>query len=244
MMFQTFEHAGLKLSYVVRGRGEPLVLIHGLSGSTRWWRHNLPVLALHYRVYVLDLVGYGSARGQRAVGLERDVALLVAWLEHLDLQGVNLVGHSMGGHIALRVAERQPERVGSLVLVCASGLLAGHPARLVWRLPLAGWRGRRSFLPRVLLDSARAGLPNLWRSGVSVLRDDVQPSLGGVQARTLVVWGERDVLIPSEQGRRLAAGLRAQYVELRAAGHIPMVETPAAFNRVLLTFLNQGHHSK
>lgn len=241
MEFLSFEQHGLKLHYRVTGRGDPIILIHGLSGSTGWWRYNVPVLALQHRVYLLDLVGYGHARRQKALGLSGDVTLISAWLQTLDLQNVTLIGHSMGGHVALRVAEQNPDRVSALVLACASGLLKGNLVRLALRLPHAGLKGRSTFLPRILFDSTRAGLPNLWRSGQGVLADDVQPRLERVKARTLVIWGERDVVIPSVLGRALAAGIPgAKYVEIPRAGHVVMVDAPRQFNRAVLSFLSEG----
>lgn len=242
MEVHTFEHGAMKLHYRSTGRGDPVVLIHGLSGSTGWWRYNVPVLALKYRVYLLDLVGYGHGRRQRALGLEGDVALIGAWMAALNLSRVALMGHSMGGHVALRLAAQNPERVNRLVLVCASGLLRGHPVRLALRLPHAGLKGRASFLPRILFDSTRAGLPNLWRSGLGVLADDTAPRLASVKARTLVIWGERDVVIPPALGRALADGIPgAQYLEIPRAGHVVMVDAPRPFNRAVLAFLSEGN---
>ncbi|RJF71052.1 alpha/beta fold hydrolase [Deinococcus cavernae] len=244
MEVHSFQQGGMKLHYRSTGRGDPIVLIHGLSGSAGWWRYNVPVLALKRRVYLLDLVGYGHGRRQKALGVEGDVQLLSAWMEALNLQGAALIGHSMGGHLALRLAEQQPERVSHLVLACASGLLKGPTWRMALRLPQAGLTGRRSFLPRILFDSGRAGLPNLWRSGVGVLADDVRPRLAQVKARTLVIWGERDVVIPSRLGRALADGIPgAQYLEIPRAGHVVMVDAPRQFNRAVLTFLHEGQES-
>lgn len=240
MEFHSFQKDGLKLHYRSTGRGDPIVLIHGLSGSTGWWRYNIPVLALNHRVHVIDLVGYGHGRRQKALGVQGDVDLISAWLEDLQLQQVTLIGHSMGGHVALRLAEQNPDRVANLVLACASGLLKGHPVRLALRLPQAGLKGRRTFLPRILLDSTRAGLPNLWRSSLGLLADDVQPRLSNVKARTLVIWGEQDVVIPSVIGRALAEGIPgARYVEIPGAGHVVMVDAPLAFNREVLRFLGE-----
>lgn len=241
MEAHSFEQRGMKFHYQVTGRGDPLVLIHGLSGSGRWWRYNVPVLALRHRVYIVDLVGYGRSRRQRALGMNGDVHLLSSWMDAMNLNDVTLIGHSMGGHVALRLAAEQPERVQNLVLVCASGLLKGSMLRLALRLPQAGLRGRRSFLPRILLDSTRAGMPNLYRSGRGVLADDLQPHLAALKARTLVVWGERDVVIPPVLGQALTRAIPgATYLEIPGAGHVVMVDAPREFNRAVLGFLKIG----
>jgi pimeloyl-ACP methyl ester carboxylesterase len=236
-----FRHGLATLRYDATGTGEPVVLIHGLSGSSRWWRHNVPVFARSHRVFVLDLAGYGRARRQRSLGVREDAALIAAWLDNQQLQHVTLIGHSMGGHIALRVAALRPERVKNLVLACASGLLDGHPVRVALKLPRAVVTGRKSFVPRILLDAARAGLPNMWRSTMHLLGDNVLDVLPGLNVRTLVIWGARDALVPARLGRALAAAIPgARYEEIKAAGHVVMVDAPERFNSLVLDFLGEG----
>lgn len=238
---QEFRVPGARLRYRQWGHsGPPVVLIHGLSGSWRWWRRNVGALSRAHRVYVLDLSGYGHtlAWRQRSLGVRADAALIVRWLEAQEMTHVTLIGHSMGGHIALHAAALAPERVDALVLACASGLLREHPVRAALHLPRAAVTGRISFLPVVLADAGRAGLPNLWRSASRLLRDSVQELLPGIRARTLVIWGARDALVPAALGRQLASAIPgAQYVELPRAGHVVMVDEPAPFNRAVLDFL-------
>ena len=239
MKVHTFEHGTMKLHYRSTGRGDPVVLIHGLSGSTGWWRYNVPVLALKYRVYLLDLVGYGHGRRQRALGLEGDVALIGAWMAALNLSRVALMGHSMGGHVALRLAAQHPERVNRLVLVCASGLLKASAYRTALNLPRALVTGRKRFVPRILTDALLAGPLNLWRNASDLLKDSVQDCLPMITSRTLVVWGERDALVPLPLGELLARSIAgAQLAVIPHAGHVVMVDAPDEFNAAVLTFVD------
>ncbi|MFB9992302.1 alpha/beta fold hydrolase [Deinococcus oregonensis] len=238
-----FRHGLATLRYDATGQGEPMVLIHGLSGSSRWWRRNVPVFSQSHRVYVLDLAGYGGARRQRSLGVREDAALIAAWLDNQQLQNVTLIGHSMGGHIALHVAALRPVRINTLVLACASGLLDGHPVRVALQLPRAVITGRKSFVPRILLDAARAGLPNMWRSTVHLLGDNILDVLPSLNVRTLVIWGARDALVPARLGRALAAAIPgARYEQIAGAGHVVMVDAPERFNSLVLDFLREGQH--
>lgn len=220
----------------------PIVLIHGLSGSRRWWRYNLPALERLGTVYVVELVGFGSVRRRQRALNTRDAAALVSeWMDHLNLQGAALIGHSMGGQIALRVAALQPVRVTRLVLAAASGLLRRAWWRVAAKLPHAMRRGKLNFVPTILADGARAGLPNLVRSSRDLLQDDVSGLLPGIVQPTLVIWGEHDVLLPPDLGRTLAAGIaRSRWVLLQGAGHVLMVDAPEAFNREVLAFLQEA----
>lgn len=238
---ETFHHQNKYLRIRRQGRGDPVVLIHGLSGSGHWWRRNIRALAATHEVFVVELVGYGEARKQRAVGMVENAVMLAAWLNRHDLTNVTLIGHSLGGHVATRTAELEPARVSRLVLACSTGLLTGHPVRMALKLPRAGVSGRLSFLPRILFDSARAGLPNLWRSGNSLLLDHVDEVLPQLKTKTLVVWGGRDNLVPVALGRQIASTIPgAAFHEIPRAGHVVMVDAPEEFNALVLEFLESS----
>ena len=120
----------LTVHYEVAGEGPAVVLIHGLSGSGRWWSYNVPALAQRYQVYNVDVVGFGRSRGQRLV-LREAGGWLTEWMQLTGILQTHLVGHSMGGYIAAEVAATAPEMVRRLVLVDALVLpmapgLAGH----------------------------------------------------------------------------------------------------------------------
>ncbi|MDL2343872.1 alpha/beta fold hydrolase, partial [Deinococcus sp. MIMF12] len=90
-------------------------------------------------------------------------------------------------------------------------------------------------------DAARTGPLKLWQSAGDLLRDSVQDLLPSLTARTLVVWGARDALVPPAIGRRLAAAIPgARYAELPRAGHVVMVDAPESFNALVLDFLDHG----
>lgn len=207
-----------------------MVLVHGLSGSSRWWRYNVPAFAPTHTVYTLELLG--------GLGVNEAAALIALWLEAQDLRGVTLIGHSMGGQISMNVAARSP-RVTRLVLACASGLLRGEWWKLARHLPKAGLYGRPRFLPTIVGDSLRTGWPNLHRAVRDLLSDDISVMLPHIWQPTLVIWGSRDVLVPPELGELLAQRLHAPYIVL-PAGHVVMVDQPAAFNRTVLNFLQDS----
>lgn len=227
------------MHYRVLGEGPPVVLVHGLSGSSRWWRRNLRALTRRHQVYALDLSGYGSARRQRALSVRESAALIADWLEAEGLQRITLIGHSMGGHICIRVAAGHPQRIENLVLVCASGLLKASAYRTALNLPRALITGRKRFVPRILTDALLAGPLNLWRSASDLLKDSVQDCLPLITARTLVVWGERDALVPLQLGELLARSIAGARLEIIPhAGHVVMVDAPEAFNAAVLGFVD------
>lgn len=231
----------LTVHYEVTGDGPAVVLIHGLSGSGRWWAYNVPVLAQRYRVYNVDVVGFGRSRGQSLV-LREAGAWLAEWLQVAGITQAHLVGHSMGGYIATEVAATAPEVVRRLVLVDALVLPMGPGLlRHAFDLVRAGRYMSPNFLPVLVGDVLRAGPRTMWRMTREVLSADLTSRLDAVQAETMVIWGEKDTLLDSELGRKLAERLpRARFVCVEGAGHNPMWDRPRRFNKLLLDFLADG----
>ena len=230
---------GHSVRYQAAGAGDPVILVHGLSGSTRWWSRNLAALAAHHRVYLVDLPGFGALRRhEHRFALAEAASWLWAWMEALDLRQAHLVGHSMGGYICLRLAADCPSAVRCLVLVAPAGVpsgrsLIGHLIPLGRTLRYATPR----FLPVLASDALRAGPVTLWRAAQQILAEDVRQYLASITARTLLVWGERDVLVPPSLGRVLRAEIaNSRLLILPGAGHVPMFDRPAEFNAAVLKF--------
>jgi pimeloyl-ACP methyl ester carboxylesterase len=243
------------IAYQAAGDGPPLVLVHGLSGSGRWWRRNVGALAPYWRVYLVDLIGFGASHSRHPFALAEAAGYLTRWLDQLELERASLVGHSMGGLIAAELAADAPERVDRLVLVDPAALpfdthLFAHALSLLRELRTLS----PSFLPVLLADALRAGPRTFWRATTALLLADLRPKLAQIRAPTLVIWGERDSLVPLALARQLAEYLRYEkLVVIEGAGHVPMWDRPQEFNRALIEFLrtdegrrmhNEGRRTK
>ena len=236
-----FNYQGNRLTYSRVGQGPPLVLIHGLSGSRLWWRRNTPTFRREFTVYTLDLVGFGRSRRQRPLPIRESAKLIGAWLDHMGLQVVRIVGHSMGAHTAIHIANAWPERISRLVLVAASAMIREPWWRITTRLPQAGLNGALDFLPTLAYDALRTGPLNLYHATQEILRDDPLEELTVLTMPTLLVWGERDVLVTLEQGQKLQQALTGARLEvIEGAGHNVMYDRAEAFNRLVLPFLREG----
>jgi pimeloyl-ACP methyl ester carboxylesterase len=227
------------IAYEVAGDGPPVVLVHGLSGSSRWWRRNIGALTPYRCVYVVDLIGFGASRARHKFMLAEAAGYLLQWMELLGLEQASLIGHSMGGLIAAEMAADAPERVDRLVLVDPAALpfdmdYRAHALSLIRELRYLS----PSFLPVLLADAVRAGPLTLWRAATGLLLADLRPKLAQIRAPTLAIWGEHDALVPLETAGQLARYLRyEELVVIKDAGHVPMWDCPRAFNRALVEFL-------
>ncbi len=230
---------GTAVRYRVAGEGPPVVLVHGLSGSHRWWRRNIPALAASHRVIAVNLPGFGALMRRARFDLHEAPTLLRAFMAEVGLQRASLVGHSMGGALCARTAARHPAAVERLLLVAPAGLPVAR-GRLRHVAPLL--RTSRHLRPRfgatVAADALRAGPATLWRAGSMLLTQDVRDDLARVTAPALVVWGDRDALVDPAGAEVFAAAIPgARVLMLADTGHVPMVERPGEFNDAALRFL-------
>jgi pimeloyl-ACP methyl ester carboxylesterase len=222
------------------GQGEPIILIHGLSGSSRWWVRNIPILAEHYRLYLIDLPGFGTMRHYRGrLALDEIASGIVMWMEAVGIKQAHLVGHSMGGYICLWIAAHHRERIQCLVLVSPAGIphirsLPGYALPLLVAIRYLKPR----FFSILISDALRAGPLTIVRAAQDLLTKDIRDCLKDITAPTLLIWGEYDSLVPLTLGDILNREIsHAHLLILKKAGHVSMFDQPKQFNAAVLTFL-------
>nr|BAL56048.1 hypothetical conserved protein [uncultured prokaryote] len=257
----------LNIYYQVRGEGRDVVLIHGWASSWRLWQGTMDVLAeAGCRAWALDLPGFGAS-DKPADGwysIENFAALVSAFCQALGLERASIVGHSMGGTIALLLGLEQPHMVERLVAVSpvVSGRL-NFPVRMFasrwlgrwlyglsarsWPLAAAGaqllynrsWSLRpRAHHRRAWEDLSRASPHAALGSLRALAHFDLSPRLQAITAPTLILAGAGDLNVPPSQARLAAARIPgARLVILPGARHLPMNDQPERFYRELRQFL-------
>jgi len=236
-----------RVHWVEAGAGDQtVVLLHGLSGSSRWWQRNIPALAGSRRVVVPDVIGFGRSRAPgRLPSLPALAESFGEWIATLGAGAIDLVGHSMGGQLAIHLAARQPEAIRRLVLVDAAGIPRERTARNLVRFayeaaPPGRW-GDPRFLPVIWRDALVAGPFTVLRGLRHVLQDDVRPLLPRITSPTLLVWGARDGLVPLEHGRAMRQAIPgSRLLVIQRAYHNCMVDRPEEFNDAVVRFLDGG----
>lgn len=260
---------GVRLHYVQAGEGDTVVLIHGFGASTFSYRYTIPELAQHFRVVALDLKGFGYS--ERPAGsdysLTAQAELVRGAMDRLGIERAAVVGHSMGGAIAMRLVLSHPERVSRLVLVDSAsddmmhrGLLPSWVAAPFVPIAVTFTVHRRRFrqfalrsavhdpahiTPEVVEGYMRPSRFRGYARGLAALltgRGVDQPlAIERIEQPTLILWGEHDRWLPPSQGEALAEAIpNAQLVLLRSAGHLPLEEQPVESHGPLLTFLRDA----
>ncbi|MGQ9523760.1 MAG: alpha/beta fold hydrolase [Armatimonadota bacterium] len=254
---------GVRIVYEDAGSGDPVVLIHGFPFSRRMWRLQLPALQERFRVIAPDLRGHGESGvppGPYSMGaMAGDVAAL---LDRLSIQKAVLVGLSMGGYVALAFCRRWPGRVSALVLADTKAepdTPEGKQARdeLVAAVCKVGMEAVvQRMLPRLLSPKTLQDKPEVAEEVKSMMlatqpegaigalqgmrdRPDSTDVLRSIECPVLCVCGEDDVLSPPSTAQAMASIARSGKAEvISSAGHLPNMENPETFNRVLLAFLS------
>lgn len=261
---------GEPIHYVERGEGDAVVLLHGWNGSTFSMRYAIAELAERYRVVAVDLPGYGYST--RAEHLDytssRQAAVVLALMDKLGIDRAVVLGHSMGGGVAMRLALADPDRVPKLVLVASVTPRELHRAQRLGRgarllVPLAGLALIRESIvrrilrrivhdPAVVTEDMVEGyfrpliVKGHLRSQAKQMKDRAREESyhpGAIRQPVLIMHGEHDRVIPPETGSELAQQIPAAEISvIRSAGHLPLEEQAAECNNILLQFLARPEH--
>jgi pimeloyl-ACP methyl ester carboxylesterase len=254
---------GAEVAYAQQGRLAlpPLVLLHGWGASHKFWKYCFSAFSPRWRVIAPDMVGFGlSEKPRRDYGVEALAAWLDKFLDALRLDRVVLVGHSMGGTISLIYAMAHPGRIRKLAVVnplvvgatafnrrtkwC---MLPGIRALLFWgsRIPpIRRWVSKDfSYVAKydddLSKDIIRGSYQSTFDSLISASKTDLRPRLATLAVETLAIGTDRDQLVAADQLSLVPAHYRELIPE---TGHIPMIERPAEFNRILNNFLSLPEH--
>jgi pimeloyl-ACP methyl ester carboxylesterase len=227
------EHA-LDIAYQVAGDGPPLLLIHGLGASSTAWHFQLDRLAAAHRVYAIDLPGHGASPAPPvAVDGELGAAVVAAFIEQVLGEPAAVVGHSMGGAVALLAALRRPDLVSALALVSSAGLGREMPVFLrAMCLPGAD-RLAEVVGPWLVRALGRVGLLRRRFAGAAAVE-----VLAPVLAEALEVYRRRHAIRAFTTALRAVAGTggqRARYVLADRLGElaVPVLVVWGSGDRVL-----------
>ncbi len=261
------ELEGVLIRYNVIGGGPAVVLVHGWLSSSRVWEQLAQRLAQRFTVYTLDLSGFGeSDKPLSGYGIRIGSRLLYAFCAHFGLTRANVIGHDLGGAMAVKLAADHPDVVGRLVIVSTPAdedqidvptmlwlatlpvvgplfYALGRVARPVRRLWMRPFVADADDLIDEVIDDAGRSTPAAVSKTLSIGRREISRGRLARQARIikiplLVVAGEEDQIVDPQSVGVWAGGVdRSEMCLIDGCGHLPMIERTAEFNAQILAFL-------
>jgi pimeloyl-ACP methyl ester carboxylesterase len=254
---------GFRIHYLEAGRGDPVVLLHGMGGEGARWTPTINGLCSQFRIISPDQIGFGQSDKPLTTYHSGVFAgFLAGFMKAIAVPRATLIGQSMGAGVALYLAVHRRELVDRLVLVNGVGFrMASDPPP-----PPPNWHARQIANAGTLEDS-REYLQKLYyhhdlvtdelveqnlilrlRSAYTIesmqtanargLGGVTEEELRAITAPTLLVWGMNDPLSPVERADKLHGVIRSsRKVLIDKAGHFPFLEHPEKFNQIVLDFL-------
>jgi pimeloyl-ACP methyl ester carboxylesterase len=238
---------------LVAGTGDPVLFLHGAGGL--WWDPFLDALAEGHTVYAVEHPGGGESDAlSHLPGIWELVLFYDELLDALELDTVQVVGHSFGGMVAAELASNSPKRVSKLVLIAPIGFwrddtpipdIAGIPPETLPGLvladpasPLAAMLTPPADDPQALFEAAMrmaSVLHFIW----PIPDKGLDRRIHRLSAPTLLIWGAQDKLVDPVYAEEFTSRLRDSRLELvQGAGHLPQLEAPDAVRRHVLGFLS------
>ncbi len=257
------ESEGIIWHYLEGGRGEPLVLLHGFNADSYHFCGVSRHLAAHFRILAPDLPGFGETLTEdgQSFRVEDMAERVLAWLDNLGIRNFYLGGNSMGGYLAVAMAQRAPDRVRALWLMAPGGL---HSAKLSAVLEEVAEDRHNPLVIRDYADFQRLvdycfvrppWIPGPLRRFLAgrgaksavqaqrifdAIRYESRPLeelARGMQTPTLLIWGQADqVLHPNGAAMLEELMVNTQTVILPSVGHLPMLEAPCTSAEAWVSF--------
>ncbi len=251
------------IHYEVDGRGEPILFLHGWLESWGCWRPTMEALAKlnRYRIYALDFWGFGESSKKRITyNISDFVRMVDHFMYRMGIESAPVVGHSMGGTVAMCLALDEPHRVRKVIVVGSPMVgeslslplrLSGYEivASFLWSFPFvlrfmlwcySPWvaENRQAVYEMTAHTVSQATMESFLWSIYSLLRTDLRPRLGQIKIPSLGVYGSKDGVVNPNQAEVIAQMIPHARVEvMEGCRHLPMLAKPEKFNRILLDFL-------
>jgi pimeloyl-ACP methyl ester carboxylesterase len=250
--------AGQRVSYLEADRGHAgptLVFVHGSGVSARYWSDQLHALAGTARVLALDLPGHGESDAPPAPSLAQYASVTARLLDDLGAWPAIVIGHSLGGAVAITLAAERPNAVSGLVLLSACACLPPMSTSAQWL-----WGALPATLRRVVffvtaknvlfaagaspaaialgMQELRACRPTTIAADVAIARSmDVSGLAATLRVPTLILCGSRDRVTPPDLARRLHATIAGSALQIvDGAGHMLLIEAAGVVNRAIAGF--------
>ncbi len=245
----------LKINSKRIGKGRQILILHGWGSSVKSWSRIQEDLAgKGFEVIVPDMPGFGGSDAPSRAWHGNDyLNWLVNFIETEKLKTpLNIVGHSFGGGLAMKLAIEYPELVENLILVAAARIYTKHSlykramkqiakaGRIFYFLPFFE-TFRKAFYKFVVGERDYMRTTGTMRETMQlIIKEDLTPQLHQIQARTLIIWGSKDKATPIENAHLIKRKVKGSVLEvINGYGHALNLECPEKLTEIIYTFLKK-----
>lgn len=246
---------GLDLNYIVEGKGDPVVILHGWGCNIDTVIPIINILKEHYQVYAIDLPGFGKSEEPKdAIGSFQYVEIVKRFLIELGIEKATFIGHSFGGKLSIIFGAKYPELVEKIILVNSAGLIPKRGAKYYFKVYsfkslrfiynklffwLKGEERMERFYKKFGSDDYKDSAGIMRKVLVKVVNENLHPILKDIKAPTLLIWGDRDTATPLYMGKIMEKEIKESgLVVLDGTGHYSYLDDYERFSAVIKSFMN------
>lgn len=251
-MFLNIE--GTNVYYEIMGEGKPIILLHGWGCNSSTFKPLTQFLQKNHMVFALDFPGFGKSDMPKSPwDVGNYSAFLKKFMEQICLKKTDIIAHSFGGRVAIKLAAEQPELVNKLILVSSAGIKPRRAFKYYFKTILAktgkliakilgtpGDKIKNWIYHHIASQDFQSAGP-MRKTLIKIISEDLYPLLEKILAPTLLIWGEKDMETPVYMGKKMEREISdAGLVILKNAGHYSYLEQFQSFCVIINNFLQSG----
>ncbi|NLC03238.1 MAG: alpha/beta hydrolase [Tissierellia bacterium] len=245
---------GLDINYICEGEGKDLIVLHGWGCNIDTVMPIVNILKEKYKVYALDLPGFGkSDKPKDAINSFDYVEIVRGFMKKLDIKKATFVGHSFGGKLSIIMGSKYPSQVDKLVLIDSAGLIPKRGLKYYFKVYsfktlrfiykklffwMADEKKMEKFYKKFGSDDYQDSSGIMRKILVILVNENLKPLLKEIKASTLLIWGDKDMDTPLYMGKIMESEIRdSGLVVLEGAGHYSYLDDYHKFGLILKSFL-------
>lgn len=244
----------ININYIVEGEGSPILILHGWGASIDTVRPIINILNNRYKVYALDLPGFGSSsEPKEAMDSFQYAEIVREFLKEMKIQKASFIGHSFGGKVSIILSSKYPDLVDKLVLIDSAGLIPKRGLKYYTKVysfktlkfiyrKMFFWikneKRMENFYKKFGSDDYRDSSGVMRQILVKVVNENLRPLLKDIKASTLIIWGDQDDATPVYMAHIMESEIKdSGLVVFEGAGHYAYLDQYNRFTAVINAFL-------
>lgn len=249
----------LKINYIKKGEGKSVLIVPGWGTTINTYNTLINSISTYANIYCLDMPGFGNSEEPKEVwNLNKYVDFISEFIESQGIKEIDLIGHSNGGRIIIRMMNRKALNfnVNKIILIGSAGIVHEKNAKQNLRLKILKigkkileLKPLKKIFPNLIIkcqnkfgsEDYKNASPIMKKSMVELINEDLREELPNIKVPTLLLWGEKDTATPIEDAILMEKLIpNAGLVKFENCSHYVFLERVDQVNKIINTFLNGG----